>query len=598
MPEKHRRNNSASNPRFVHLFVTQAITRTKHGIFRFLGMAIRTSTPAPTSEPSAQDNAAKAALAKSAEDFSLRFAPRHYRKWTPAVVAGSALGGIAYLADFSIGATIGVQHGTANAIGGILIAALLIFISSFPLAYYAARYNVDLDLITRGSGFGYMGSILTNLIFVSFTFILFATEGAIMAQGLKVGFGLPLWAGYLVSSLMIIPLVIYGMKFLAKLQSWTNPLWLIMMVLPMAYLIFKEPESVSTFLSYSGENGSAVSFASMMLAAGVCLSLTAQIAENIDYLRFMPPKTPENARSWWAAVILGGPGWVVLGATKQIVGVFLAVYIIANLNQSTDLAIEPVNQFLSLYSEMMPGWLALALAVFLVVVSQIKINVTNAYCGSVAWTNIYSRAFKKYPGRIAFVVLNVGISLALMEFNMFQVLGFVLSFYSNFAIAWIFTVAADIVFNKYLLKLSPKAPEFRRGMLFDVNPVGVVSVLASGGISVAMFFGAFGETIAPFSPLFAAAIATVVTPAMAILTKGQYYLRRDCDGIDLPMYDAHGNPTHQTLTCAISGEQVERPDMIASAKPGPNGEKQYISSLALTLDKSGEHVLPHRDEQD
>lgn len=336
-PTQHRCNNAASNPRFVHLFATQAITGTKHGIFRFLGMAIWISTPAPTSEPSAQDNAAKAALAKSAEDFSLRFAPRHYRKWTPAVVA-----------DFSIGATIGVQHGTANAIGGILIATLLIFISSFPLAYYAARYNVDLDLITRGSGFGYMGSILTNLIFVSFTFILFATEGAIMAQGLKVGFDLPLWAGYLVSSLMIIPLVIYGMKFLAKLQSWTNPLWLIMMVLPVAYLIFKEPESVSTFLSFSGENGSAVSFASMMLAAGVCLSLTAQIAENIDYLRFMPPKTPENARSWWAAVILGDPGWVILGATKQIVGVSLAVYIIANLNQSTDLAIEPVNQFLSL----------------------------------------------------------------------------------------------------------------------------------------------------------------------------------------------------------------------------------------------------------
>ena len=39
-----------------------------------------------------------------------------------------------------------------------------------------------------------------------------------------------------------------------------------------------------------------------MLAAGVCLSLIAQIAEQIDYLRFMPPRTPENARRWWTAV--------------------------------------------------------------------------------------------------------------------------------------------------------------------------------------------------------------------------------------------------------------------------------------------------------
>lgn len=37
-----------------------------------------------------------------------------------------------------------------------------------------------------------------------------------MAQGLKVGLGIPLWAGYAISSLMIIPLVIYGMKLLSN----------------------------------------------------------------------------------------------------------------------------------------------------------------------------------------------------------------------------------------------------------------------------------------------------------------------------------------------------------------------------------------------
>jgi len=149
-------------------------------------------SPVPSSPGSTPVSAVEGASPVGTEDFSLRFAPRHYRRWTPAAVTASALGGIAYLADFSIGATIGVEHGTVNAVGGVLIAAVLIFVSSFPLAYYAARYNVDLDLITRGSGFGYKGSIITNLIFVSFTFILFATEGAIMAQGLKVGLGVPL----------------------------------------------------------------------------------------------------------------------------------------------------------------------------------------------------------------------------------------------------------------------------------------------------------------------------------------------------------------------------------------------------------------------
>ena len=72
----------------------------------------------------------------------------------------------------------------------------MIILTGFPLAYYAARYNIDLDLITRGCGFGYYGSVLTNVIFATFTFIFFALEGSIMAQGLELGLGIPLWLGY------------------------------------------------------------------------------------------------------------------------------------------------------------------------------------------------------------------------------------------------------------------------------------------------------------------------------------------------------------------------------------------------------------------
>lgn len=47
--------------------------------------------------------AAGPAASETLEDYTLRFAPRSYRRWTPMVVATTALGGIAYLADFSIG---------------------------------------------------------------------------------------------------------------------------------------------------------------------------------------------------------------------------------------------------------------------------------------------------------------------------------------------------------------------------------------------------------------------------------------------------------------------------------------------------------------
>src|SRR3954468_14872610 len=87
-----------------------------------------TEIPQPTRGPDVS-----AATRETLEDYTLRFAPRHYRKWTPAVVGISALGGIAYLADFAIGANIGISYGTTNALWGIAVFALVIVLTGFPL---------------------------------------------------------------------------------------------------------------------------------------------------------------------------------------------------------------------------------------------------------------------------------------------------------------------------------------------------------------------------------------------------------------------------------------------------------------------------------
>lgn len=528
------------------------------------------------------------ATRETLEDYTLRFAPRSYRKWSTRVVGISALGGIAYLADFAIGANIGISYGTVNAMWGILIFAIIIFATGFPVAYYGARYNIDLDLVTRGSGFGYYGSVVTNVIFATFTFIFFALEGSIMAQGLKLGLHIPLWLGYAMSTLIIFPLVVYGMKVLSTLQVWTTPLWLILMVAPFIYLVIRHPDSVASFFAYQGEKGKgALNLGSILLAAGVCLALIAQIAEQVDYLRFMPPRTPQNKRSWWTWLILAGPGWVFFGATKQVVGLFLAVYLIANVAHGAAIANQPVHQFLEIYRNLMPGWLAMTLAVVLVVISQIKINVTNAYSGSLAWTNSFTRVTKHYPGRLVFLGVNLLIALILMEANMFEFLNTILGFYANCGMAWIVVVASDIVFNKFVLKLSPKKPEFRRGMLYAINPVGFGSMLIAAGASILAFFGGLGQAIQPYSALVAVGLGLVLPPIVAILTGGRYYLRRSHDGIELPMYDEHGNPSGEHLKCHVCHHNYERPDMLKCQT-----HDSHVCSLCVSTDKVADHVLP------
>ena len=73
------------------------------------------------------DNA-RAAAEDSLEDYAFRYVPRTFRRWSAAAVGATALGSIAFLADFSIGASIGIDHGTGNAVLGILFASVIIVI--------------------------------------------------------------------------------------------------------------------------------------------------------------------------------------------------------------------------------------------------------------------------------------------------------------------------------------------------------------------------------------------------------------------------------------------------------------------------------------
>ena len=166
------------------------------------------------------------------EDYALRYTPLGARRWGEWRVANTALGGMSFLALEAIGAAIALNYGFANALWAILVMGLVTFLTGLPIAVYAARYGLDMDLLTRGAGFGYLGSTVTSLIYASFTFIFFALEAAIMALALQLALGWPLVWCYVLSSLVVIPLVLHGITLISRLQAWTQPLWLFLLLLP------------------------------------------------------------------------------------------------------------------------------------------------------------------------------------------------------------------------------------------------------------------------------------------------------------------------------------------------------------------------------
>ncbi|MEV6606399.1 hypothetical protein [Kutzneria sp. NPDC051319] len=507
---------------------------------------------------------------EGSEDFSLRYAAQSFRRWSPFAVAGTALGGIAYLADFAIGASIVMLHGFSSAALAIGIAAVVIFLTGIPIATACARYGVDMDLLTRGAGFGYFGSTLTSLIYASFTVIFFSLEGSIMAQAFQLAFGLPLALGYLLTTLIVLPFVLFGMRALARLQAWTQPVWLAGLVLPFVVVLATHPERFGQFTTFGG----GLSLTGVGLGAGVALSLIGQIGEQADYLRFMPAKTEANRRAWWAAVIAAGPGWVVLGALKQLGGAFLAFCALGAIGQSA--VLEPIAPYVEAVRPVL-GAVTLPLAALFVVVSQIKINTTNAYSGSLSFANFFSRVLHRHPGRAWYVLVNCGIALALMEFGAFAFLNNILGFYSNVAIAWIGAVVADLVICKPL-GWSPPYIEFKRAYLYAVNPVGFGSMVLASLVSVVAYFGAFGPIAAAWSPFIALVLAMVAVPVMAKLTGGKYYLARpnlvsgpESGAVDL-------TATH---VCEVCEDPFELPDIVDCVHHGG-----AVCSLCCTLESA------------
>jgi purine-cytosine permease-like protein len=284
---------------------------------------------------------------------------------------------------------------------------------------------------------------------------------------------------------------------------------------------------------------------------------------------------------------------VVFSGTKQLIGAFLAVFLLTDVDAGMGTrALEPVHQFLAVYDRVVPAWLGAVFTLLLIVLAQVKINVTNAYSGSLAWLNVWTRVSRTYPGRTVFVLFNLGIALCLMLMNVFSLISLVLSLYANVVMAWLVTIATDLTVNRRLLGLGPRHPEFRRGMLRDWNPVGLVSVGLASSLSLATYYGAFGAHAKPLSVLVAIVVALVATPTTAVITRGRTYVRRQDDGIALPLVDSDGNPSAERLRCHVTGYTFERPDMLASAELGPQGELQYVSSLALTLADSDRYLLP------
>jgi len=529
------------------------------------------------------------------EDFALRFTAKKARRLSISSVGKTALGATAFLALEALAAAATLQYGFINSFYAMLAVAAAIVLTGAPIAYHAAKNGLDIDLLTRGAGFGYLGSTITSLIYASFTFIFFAIEAAILASALNALFHISLPVAYVLCALAVVPIVTHGITAISKFQIGTQPLWLALQcsaLFVVGYFEYNQLASWTEFTPSTLPQGAGFNLALFGACSSIFFAMVAQIGEQVDYLRFMPSKKPNNQKSWWFWLLLSGPGWISVGLIKMLLGSFLAFIAFSQL-MPYEKAIDPVYMYQMTFNYLTDSpTFALVLAGVMVIISQMKINVTNAYAGSIAWSNFFSRLTHSHPGRVVWLVFNVAIALTLMELGIYRVLEAILGVFALVAISWLGCLSADLLINKPL-KLSPQKIEFKRSHLYDINPVGFGSMILATIVGMLAYLGALGESAKYLAHYISLTCCFIFVPTIAIATRGKYYLAREDDEPMLMKIEheslkpkfvnalAANSPVEHfhTETCIVCENEFDIEDM--SQCPAYGG---HICSLCCSLD--------------
>lgn len=443
-------------------------------------------------------------------DHSLSKVPYNERKMGWLSITNITFGIATAIFYFQIGSVMALQFGAINALISAAYAIVVAGVMGTVIVYLSARSGMNVNLMSRGGGFGYIGASLTSLIYASNFIMYCALEGMILVFAVHEFFPvIPVWLLIVVFGTLVIPLNWFGIKQLDKLQKWSLPIFFIFLFAAITVSFMTPSQYDAPFWTYMPE-GMQIGGTALLLCIGMqhgIVGLTALIAS--DYARFLKPEH-----------IKGGS--FAIGFIPQIFcyGVMggLGIWFGVRLNEP-----NPGVYIVHL--------LGIGGALF-TMLTQVRINVTNIYSSSLSLSNFFENVVKFTPGRRFWVVVAGVIAMILMLGGITDHLDAALTFQGVFLMSWAAILVTDFVVVKRMMKIGPGHYEERQEYLYKWNPVGVWSLIISsllGTIAALGYMGTFLQSTAAF---FAALLAAVLTIVIASMTKGRYYLKKEVKDVD------------------------------------------------------------------
>ncbi|MGG1658232.1 purine-cytosine permease family protein [Brevibacillus sp. NRS-1366] len=442
------------------------------------------------------------------EDYALEKVPANYRlKWWS--ITNVTLGVATAMVFMQMGSMMALSFGSVNALLAEVYATVVAGVLGIIIAYYSAKSGLNTNLLARGGGFGYIGASLTSFIY-AINFIMYcAIEGAIMASAVHEYLQVvPLWLLMVFFGLAVIPFNWFGIKQLEKLQKWSLPIFIILLsagIIAAANMVPVYKESIWTFLPQGVEIGGV----GLLSCIGIMNGLVGIMALLVsDYARFI--KKEEFKIGVFA---VGFIPQLVCFFVMGVIGIWFGV----RLREA-----NPGVYFVHA--------IGIGGALF-TILTQLRINVTNLYSGSLSLSNFFEHIFKFTPGRTFWVAFTAIAAIGAMLAGALDHIGPMLTFQGVFLFSWAAIVVADAFVVKRTLKIGPLYFEHRSENLYPWNPVGVISIISSSVVGSFAAFGAFGSFLQNTAAFLSAILAFILTIVLATITKGKYYARKKADDI-------------------------------------------------------------------
>lgn len=445
---------------------------------------------------------------EAVEDYAVGRVPAHYRWPIPAIIL-VLLGNSTAMFWFILGADFSYQVGWQMMLWPMAYFFIFATIIGAVVMKLASSEGLSLNLLTRGLGFGYMGSAFTSLIYgVNFVFY-FIFEGTIVSHAIAnhLGIGVDSPGGIAIFAtlgLFAIFFVWRGMSSLQFLQTWGVPLFIGLFAFCLYQLTHNyEIVGPSGWLPTGTVDESKI-WLVMSMANG---QIVFQGLIATDYGRFAKPGITHK-----------GTTAIMLGMLIPVLPILLAGAMLAH----TLLPHIPMN---GIAASMDPGYIfpmvMALLGVVFAVLTQIRINVINLYSGSIALSNTMDMAFNFRPGRQWWMILVWLLGVILYSVNVLQYMNTFLTITGILTNTWVFIILADQLICRRLLNLAPSDfVEYRKDYLRSWNPCGVVSLVIAVAVGSAGVLGAYPIYYASFLSMI---VGPILHVAASVATRGCYY---------------------------------------------------------------------------